>query len=104
LRQANFSLGSNTLTYDTTSAVTNQNLNDKMRNDPTTGAQMAIKKKEQEERVFKNRIQKNFSYGRDTTNYQSDAKSSFPVQDLSQTKEAYEQRTNNAKFTRKTQF
>ena len=78
LRKANFSFGSNSLTYDTTSAVTNATLDQKVKNDPITGAQMAAKKKEQEERVFKNRIQRNFTYGRDATNYQSDAKGSFP--------------------------
>ena len=41
LRKANFTFGSNVLSYDTTSKVTNSNLDDKIKNNPTTGAQMA---------------------------------------------------------------
>lgn len=89
LRKANFSFGSNALSYDTTSKVTNSNLDEKIKSNPVTGAQLAAKQKEQEERVFKNRIQKNFTYGRDSTNYTSDAKCSFPKHALTQHKEAY---------------
>ncbi len=90
LRKANFSFGSNALTYDTTSNLNNAQLDQKMKHDPNTGAAMAEKKREQQERVYKNRIQRNFTYGRDAVNYQSDAKGSFPIQPLTQTKEAYE--------------
>ena len=63
---------------------------------------MDKRKQEQAERVYKNRIQRNFNYGRDANTYQTDNKSSFKVCDLSQTKEAFDQRTANSKFTRKT--
>ena len=44
---------------------------------------MDKRKQEQAERVYKNRIQRNFNYGRDANTYQTDNKSSFKVCDLS---------------------
>jgi len=71
----------------------------------TNGSEeLARAKKEQQERLYKNRIQRNFSYGRDPVNYTSDARSNLQPKDLAQCKESESQRIANGKLTRKTQF